>query len=193
MELSEEFWDNRYKNNDTGWDLGSVSPPLKAYFNQLTNKDLKILIPGGGNAHEAEYLFKKGFKNVYVVDVSQLAIQNIKKRAPQFPESQLIRGNFFDLETSFDLIVEQTFFCAIHPTLRKKYVLKTQELLKKNGKLVGLLFLLPLNSDKPPFGGSIEEYLNYFKPSFDVKIFELCYNSIESRTSSELFIKLQLK
>lgn len=33
--------------------------PLKVYFDQLTNKDLKILIPGGGNSHEAEYLLKK--------------------------------------------------------------------------------------------------------------------------------------
>ena len=53
MDLSEKAWDNRYLNNDIGWDLGTVSPPLKAYFDQLENKELKILIPGGGNAHEA--------------------------------------------------------------------------------------------------------------------------------------------
>lgn len=193
MNLAEEFWDNRYKNNDIGWDLGIVSPPLKVYFDQLTNKNLKILIPGGGNSYEAEYLFKKGFRNIYVVDVSESAIQNIKERVPQFPESQLIHGNFFDLEMAFDLIIEQTFFCAIHPTLRKKYVLKTKELLRENGKLVGLLFSVPLNTDKPPFGGAIEEYLNYFRPSFNIEIFEACYNSIESRANRELFIKLKLK
>ena len=99
MNLSEEFWDNRYKNNDTGWDLGEVSPPLKAYFDQLTDANLKILIPGGGNSYEAEYLHRLGFKNVYVVDLSETALNNFKLREPSFPASHLIhkkvarRGN----------------------------------------------------------------------------------------------------
>ena len=85
MNLSEGFWENKYKKNKTGWDLGEVSPPLKTYFDQLTNKNLKILIPGGGNSYEAEYLFKNGFKNVYVVDISETALKNIKNRVPDFP------------------------------------------------------------------------------------------------------------
>ena len=67
MVLNEAFWDNKYKSGKTGWDIGSISTPLKKYFDQLTNKELKILIPGGGNSYEAEYLHKLGFKNVYVV------------------------------------------------------------------------------------------------------------------------------
>ncbi|MFI1770728.1 methyltransferase domain-containing protein [Thalassobellus citreus] len=193
MNLTEDFWNNRYLNNDIGWDLGVVSPPLKTYFDQLTNKNLKILIPGGGNSYEAEYLFKKGFRNVYVVDVSESAIKNIKNRVPQFPEGQLIHSDFFDLEMDFDLIIEQTFFCAIPPTLRKDYALKVKELLNEKGKLVGVLFSVPLNTDKPPFGGSKDEYLKYFQPFFNVEIFEACYNSIQSRASTELFVKLQLK
>ena len=97
MDLSEKAWDNRYLNNDIGWDLGTVSPPLKAYFDQLENKELKILIPGGGNAHEAEYLFNSGFVNVFVVDLSKTAIDNIKKRIPEFPSSHLILGIFLRL------------------------------------------------------------------------------------------------
>ena len=50
MKFNESFWDNKYKTNKTGWDLGQVSPPLKAYFDQLENKDLKILIHGERNA-----------------------------------------------------------------------------------------------------------------------------------------------
>ena len=46
INLSEDFWDNRYKTKETGWDLGEVSAPLKANFDQLSNKELKILIPG---------------------------------------------------------------------------------------------------------------------------------------------------
>ncbi|MCB0780847.1 MAG: SAM-dependent methyltransferase, partial [Flavobacteriales bacterium] len=53
MDLDRDFWQQRYADGTTGWDLGAVSPPLKAYFDQLTDKDLRILIPGGGRSYEA--------------------------------------------------------------------------------------------------------------------------------------------
>ena len=189
MNLSKDFWENKYKTNKIGWDLGAISPPLKAYFDQLENKELKILIPGGGNSYEAEYLFNKGFKNVYVVDLAKSALENIKNRVPNFPKSQLILGNFFDINDSFDLIIEQTFFCALNPNLRKDYANKMNELLTKKGKLVGLLFDAKLNEDHPPFGGNKEEYISYFKPYFDLEILESCYNSYHNRKEMELFIK----
>ncbi len=193
MDLSEKAWNNRYLNNDIGWDLGAVSPPLKTYFDQLENKELKILIPGGGNSYEAEYLFKNGFKNVFVVDLSAVALANIKTRIPNFPETQLIQADFFDLNTTFDLVIEQTFFCAINPELRQQYVSKMHVILKDQGKLVGLLFDAKLNEDHPPFGGSKKEYLNYFQPSFNVKKMDPCYNSFHNRQGRELFIQLLKK
>lgn len=193
LDLSSSAWDNRYLNNDIGWDLGEVSSPLKAYFDQLENKNLKILIPGGGNSYEAEYLFKLGFKNVFVVDLSKTALDNIKKRVPNFPIAQLILGDFFDIQNSFDLIIEQTFFCALNPDLREKYVLKMYQLLKEQGKLVGLLFNVPLNDNRPPFGGSKKAYLELFKANFLILKMEKCYNSVKSRAGRELFIQLQKK
>lgn len=193
MELSEKYWDTRYKNKDMGWDLGEISPPLKTYFDQLTNKELKILIPGGGNSYEAEYLHHQGFNNVYVVDLSKTALNNIKQRVPSFPSAHLIHKNFFDLKMSFDLIIEQTFFCALNPNLRPSYTEKAAELLLENGKIVGLLFNVPLNTDKPPFGGNKTEYLNYFEPHFEMLSMEPCYNSHSTRTGMELFLKAQKK
>ncbi|WP_088324556.1 methyltransferase domain-containing protein [Polaribacter tangerinus] len=190
MEFSADFWNNKYENNKIGWDLGEVSPPLKTYFNQLENKQIKILIPGGGNSYEAEYLYKNGFKNVFVVDVSKIALDNIKKRVPDFPESNLIYANFFDVNDTFDLVIEQTFFCAISPELRSKYAFKMNSILKPNAKLVGLLFDAVLNDNHPPFGGSKKEYLSYFEPYFTSIKMEPCYNSFSSRQGMELFVKL---
>ncbi len=187
--FDESFWDHRYKTNNTGWDIGEISTPLKAYFDQLTDKNIKILIPGGGNSYETEYLFKQGFKNVYVIDLSLTALSNLQNRIPKFPKDQLIHSNFFELNDTFDLIIEQTFFCAIPPELRPNYALKTHKLLNPNGKLVGLLFCVPLYDNRPPFGGNKEEYLPYFSPYYDIEIMEPSYNSIFSRKSDELFIK----
>lgn len=190
MDISETFWNDRYLNKDTGWDLGAISTPLKKYFDQLNNKEQRILIPGGGNAHEAEYLHELGFINVFVVDVSEKALSNFKARVPSFPVSHVIHNNFFELNMRFDLIIEQTFFCAIDPSLRPKYVEQAHQLLNANGKIVGLLFNAPLYEDRPPFGGHKDEYLEYFQPLFNIEVMEPAYNSEESRTGKELFVKL---
>ena len=192
MELNESFWNGRYQDENTGWDLGVVSTPLKAYFDQLSNKDLRILIPGGGNSYEAEYLHQLGFTNVYVVDLSETALNNIKKRVPGFPKEHLLHDNFFNLTNKFDLIIEQTFFCALDPKLRTSYAEQMAKLLANEGKLVGLLFDTELNTGQPPFGGDREEYINYFKSYFDVEIMEDCYNSEVSRRGRELFVKMNI-
>jgi len=192
MNFNASFWENKYQKNKTGWDLGEVSPPLKAYFDQLENKELTILIPGAGNSYEAEYLFNKGFKNVFVIDLATSALENIKKRVPNFPDAQLIHGDFFELKGSFDLIIEQTFFCALDPALRPNYAEKMQTLLAPKGQLVGLLFEADLNEDHPPFGGNQKEYLTYFTPFFKSIQMQPCYNSYPNRQGMELFVKLSI-
>ncbi|WP_417197532.1 methyltransferase domain-containing protein [Bizionia sp.] len=193
MDLSESFWDSRYQNQDTGWDLGEVSLPIKTYFDQLKDTSLKILIPGAGNSYEAEYLFLNGFKNVCIADLSKTALDNFKNRVPSFPSENLRHTNVFDMNETFDIIIEQTFFCALNPNLREAYAKKMHSLLNPNGKLVGLLFDKPLFTERPPFGGSKAEYITYFKPYFEFDIFETSYNSVASREDSELFIKFLKK
>jgi thiopurine S-methyltransferase len=188
--LDAHYWQSRYENNQAGWDLGTASDPIVEYVNQLSNKKLSILIPGCGNAHEAEYLFKNGFKNVNVIDLAKAPLENLKKRVPEFPDSQLIQGDFFELNQQFDLIIEQTLFCAIDPALRAKYVQKASELLKPKGKFVGLLFNREFEAG-PPFGGSKEEYLPYFSACFHTIEMEICHNSVLPRKGTELFFIAQ--
>lgn len=185
------YWEKRYEEGYTGWDTGAVTTPLKTYFDQLVDKNLRILIPGGGNSYEAEYLFRLGFGNVWVVDVAHAPLQNLLTRCPDFPKHQLIQGDFFDLKPGYDLIVEQTFLCALEPAFRPAYARKMAELLNPGGKLMGLLFDDVLNTEHPPFGGNKAEYEVYFKPYFHFKYFETAYNSIKPRAGRELFILLE--
>ena len=187
MKLEKEFWSSRYRENNTGWDLGEISPPLKAYIDQLEDKTLKILIPGGGNSYEAEYLYQKGFENVYVVDIAAQPLANLLKRVPGFPKDHLMEMDFFDLEGTYDLILEQTFFCALPISLRQQYANKMYDLLKFNGKIAGVLFNTHFQKEGPPFGGDKSEYLTYFSKLFKIKTFEGCYNSLLPRDGNELF------
>ncbi|GGG24387.1 SAM-dependent methyltransferase [Dokdonia pacifica] len=193
MEFNGDYWENRYQENTARWDLGNISTPIKEYIDQLENKDLKIIIPGGGNSHEAEYLFNSGFKNVYVIDIATSPLQNIQRRIPSFPKEHLIQADFFSLDMTFDLVIEQTFFCALSPTLRPAYVKKMHAILVPNGKIVGLLFGVPLYENHPPFGGNKKEYKELFKPYFDIKVMETATNSVESRAGRELFINMHKK
>lgn len=186
--MEKEFWEQRWKDKTTGWDLGMVSPPLKDYFDQLQDKNLKILIPGCGNGYEAAYLYHQGFKNVFIIDIAAEAIESFKKTNPDFPVNQIIHGDFFEHHHHYDLIVEQTFFCAINPNMRKKYVEHMYEILKPSGKLVGLLFNREFEGG-PPFSGNKKEYEELFQEKFDLKILETAYNSIEPRQGTELFFK----
>ncbi|WP_299763155.1 methyltransferase domain-containing protein [uncultured Dokdonia sp.] len=190
MELNEDYWENRYQEKTARWDLGRISTPIKEYIDQLEDKELKIVIPGGGNSHEAEYLFNNGFKNVYVIDIATSPLENIQQRIPDFPKDQLIQADFFELDMTFDLVIEQTFFCALTPSLRPAYVKKMHSVLVPNGKIVGLLFDAPLYEDHPPFGGNKKEYQALFSPYFDIEIMEPATNSVTSRAERELFIKM---
>ncbi len=190
--ITENYWTNRYKEHSTGWDIGYPSTPLKEYIDQLTDKTIRILIPGAGNAYEAEYLILQGFSNVFVMDISAIPLQNFMERNPNFPKEQLIEANFFEHKGQYDLILEQTFFCSFEPTEtnRKLYAKTMYQLLAPNGKLVGVWFDIPLvegNMDKRPFGGSKSEYENYLNSYFEIITFETCINSIKPRKDTELF------
>lgn len=191
MNFDEQYWTERYDTGKDGWDIGYVSTPIKEYIDQLTNKDIKILIPGAGNSHEAEYIHNQGFTNLYVCDLSTAPLVNLKKRVPDFPEDQLIHGNFFEIQDQFDLVLEQTFFCALNPSLREDYIEQMSKIIKPTGNLVGLLFGKEFDREGPPFGGIIDDYKVLFYEKFDIKVMAPCTNSIESRMGTELFINIR--
>lgn len=185
----KDYWNERYQKGQTGWDLGAPSPALVDYFNQLTNKKVRILIPGCGNAYEAEYLHQQGFTNVHVIDISDEAVKSFKNRYPDFPVSHIHNQNFFEHQGEYNLIIEQTFFCALNPAERTNYRNKMHELLAPKGKIVGLLFTIPIK-DSPPYGGTQEEYQTLFASHFKIDIMQPACHSHNSRAGVELFIKL---
>ena len=188
MNLNKSYWEKQYQNNQIGWDIGYVSTPIKEYIDQLTNKQLKILIPGAGNAYEVAYLHKQGFQNVYLLDFADKPIADFRKRFPDFPESHIIQEDFFTHKEKYHLILEQTFFSSLLPSQRVEYVDKIHDILADNGKLVGLLFDVDFNRSVPPFGGNMEVYQNLFSKKFNIKVMKTAYNSIKPRANNELFV-----
>ena len=189
--LNTSFWNLRYQNNQTGWDLGEISEPIKKWFDNQKNKKINILIPGAGRGHEVKYAFENGFENVFYMDLSNKAEDLFKEICPQFPKNQILIGDFFLLKKPlfFDVIIEQTFFCAINPVLRPNYVRKTYEILKENGKIIGLLFNREFDSNGPPFGATDIEYKELFNGKFKFEKFENSLFSSLPRKEYEFWIE----
>lgn len=191
---NKNFWEEMWDENRTNWDVGYAAPSIAEYIDQLTDRKIRILIPGAGNAYEAEYLHKKGFENVYVLDFALKPIENFKKRAVDFPEDHLLNEDFFAHCGSYDLVIEHTFFVALDPALRSKYANKINELLNPGGKLVGLLITDTVPSESgPPFIDTKEEYIKHFEGIFDIRVYKAAHKSIKPRAGRELFVNLVKK
>ncbi len=125
-------------------------PPLRNYIDQLPNKNLRILIPGGGNSYEARYLWDNGFGDVTVLDISSVAVERLK-REHHGTGIKFVAGDFFEHEAEYDLIIEQTFLCALDPALRQAYARHMYDLLWEEGRLVGVLFNREFDQPGPSF------------------------------------------
>lgn len=181
------FWNGKWQKGQTGWDMGAASPPIKDYISQYENKDAAILIPGCGNAHEAAFLTDSGFHNITLLDIAPVLVAQLKKRFLTRSAVRVLCEDFFTHKGRYDLIIEQTFFCAQLPARRKEYAQKMHDLLNADGKLMGVLFDREFEGEEPPFGGNKEAYETLFAPYFDIHTLEPCRNSILPRSGTELF------
>lgn len=193
MREDQAFWETKWRDKATGWDIGTVSTPLKMYADQLMDKDMAILIPGCGNAYEAEYLVSRGFTDITLIDISPTASALLADKFNKSPQVKVHCVDFFEHEGQYDIILEQTFFCALPPSRREDYVRKMLTLLKPGGELAGVLFDKIFLQEGPPFGGEKDAYKMLFEPWFHLLRFDPCYNSIPQRAGSEIFIRVKPK
>lgn len=191
--MDKAYWEARWQENKTGWDIGYPSPAIVGYVKQCIDKEAAILIPGCGNAHEAFALQQEGFRNVTVLDISPTAIALVKESLRNEDALRIVEGDFFRHQGQYDVVLEQTFFCALEPSRRPDYARQAAALLKTNGLIAGVLFNRAFNEPGPPFGGNSSVYREAFCPLFIIKKLEPCYNSIPERSGSELFFIFEKK
>lgn len=189
--IDKSYWESRWQQGQTGWDIGYASPALMSYMESYPDKSAKILIPGCGQAYEAEALVKLGFQHIHLVDISENAVFILQEKFKHIPQIKCMCLDFFELKDQYHLILEQTFFCALHPSIRKDYVNQCHQLLYPGGKAAGLLFASYFKEDGPPFGGEINEYRELFGSIFKILKLEPCFNSILPRAGNELFFIME--
>ena len=193
MKHGKNYWENRYEDLSTGWDLGHPSLPLTTIIDTLLDKNIKILIPGAGNSYEAIYLIASGFTDVTVLDIASQPLESIKKQFELNNHIKTVQNDFFQHTGKYDLILEQTFFCALEPRFRESYIEKCHDLLNENGHVKGVLFDFNSQRTEPPYTGNKEEYIKLFENKFDIIEMNRCQTSEDSRKGKELLINMKKK
>jgi methyl halide transferase len=186
MDLNATYWDTRHLRGETGWDIKMVSPPLKSYFDAPIQELGHVLIPGCGQAYEAEYLLQIGCSHVAVLDFAPSLVKELSTRL-EGTSVQVICDDVFKHTGRYDTIAEQTLFCAIDPSQRIRYINQIADLLQPNGIWFGVLFDREFEKEGPPFGGSVNEYESLLSIRFELLTMEKCTCSIPQRMGTEVF------
>ena len=187
--LNPEFWEHRYQEGTTRWDLGQAAPPLAHLLTQPDAPEPgRAIALGCGRGHDALLFARHGFE-VLGVDYapSAIAAATAAATAQELP-AQFIQRDIFELlpeyAGQFDYVIEHTCFCALEPDLRDRYVDLAASLLKPDGKLLGLFFTHDRPSG-PPYGSTPEEIRQHFERQFEIASLAPTPHSVPSRQNEE--------
>ena len=188
-EDNPKFWENIYKNDDAGWDLGGPTPVFVKISSILKPK--KLCIIGCGKGYDAVMFAKNNF-DVTAVDFAPSAVTSLRILARENKVIiNVLEQDIFSLasqyDNHFDYVIEQTCFCAIHPNKRAEYEKLVYRILKTNGRLIGLWFPLDknINEGGPPYGTTVKEVKSLFKDRWMLESEEFPEDSIKPRKSRE--------
>jgi SAM-dependent methyltransferase len=163
-------WDAVYARGEDRWDIGGPSPPLVAVLGRgEVAPPGRALVPGCGHGHDARLLAARGFE-VVGVDFASRAVREARRGAAAAGVRgvRFERRDLFRLPPSygsaFDLVFEQTCFCAVHPDRRDAYARAVHRALRPGGLLLGLFYDIRAE-EGPPFGTTPAEIRHRFVSS----------------------------
>lgn len=189
-------WQKHYDEDDLQWDIGEVSPAILQLVKENKIPPGKAIVPGCGQGHEVVFLAENGFQ-VTGVDFAEGAVKLLRHslEAKSLP-GQVLQRNFFELEAEhdacYDLLLEQTFFCAIEPNDRPKYVATANRILKPGALLAGLFYQTG-EEGGPPFNTTQEDIIEHFSEMFEIETLEITSHSVDKRAEKELLVLLRKK
>lgn len=198
-----DFWEERYQQGTTGWDLGEPAPPFVDF---LQSSDAPVpgrtAVLGCGRGYDALLFASYGF-DVVGFDFATSAIEDafkyqqllinqsliLKASGQSLPTSAtFLQRDIFELpqefSEQFDYVIEHTCFCAIPPEKRLDYVQLVASILKPKGQLFGLFFTHS-RPGGPPFAVTPAEIQQYFQGKFEILALHPVTNSTPSRQQEE--------
>ncbi len=189
-------WQKHYDDNDLAWDLGEAANPFVRLWEDKVLKPGTLIVPGCGQGHEVIFFAERGFQ-VTGVDYTSGAVGLLRKTLKDKKlNANILHQDFFSLDVAHDRtyenLLEQTFFCAIHPDQRPAYVETVSRILKPGGLLFGLFYETG-EEGGPPFNTTEADVQNHFAAAFDIGRLEKCSFSSEKRRDKEWLAVMRKK
>ncbi len=187
MEDRKNHWENVFATKtekEVSW--FQTYPKTSMEFLELFNLplDANIIDVGGGDSYFVDALLDKGYKNIYVLDISANAMQRAKKRLGSKAEN--VNWIISDI-TEFEPTVKFDFWhdrAAFHfltnDVAINKYVSIAENSISKNGYLI-----LGTFSENGPTKCSGLEIKQYNESSMSAR-FEIAFNRIKCVTEDHI-------
>lgn len=182
MENNKSHWENIFatkNSNEVSWTQKYPKTAMTYLENLNLSKTANIIDIGGGDSNLVDVLLEKGFQNIWVLDISEFALERAKKRLGD--KADLVHWIVADItefkpEVKFDFWHDRAVFHFLTSEASiDKYKTIIENAVNKEGN-----FLLGTFSEKGPLkcsGIDIKQYSqksmkHTFKESFEaVKCF----------------------
>lgn len=148
----KKHWENVFltKNEtEASWYQPKPETSINFFIKNKIPKDARIIDVGGGDSHLIDHLLSMGYTNLYLLDISENAIQKIKKRlGTDASKVRFIVSDILDFQpdTTFDVWHDRASF----------HFLTTDDEIKKYTRLVtntirtnGFLFIGTFSESGP--------------------------------------------
>lgn len=195
-------WDEQYRKEETPWEKGAPSPPLKDWIEKNPGSiQGSVLVPGCGLGHDVRTLARRTAADPVVgIDISITAVEKAKTFETAGNETYRVADLFNlgpEFTSAYDWVWEHTCFCAIDPERREDYVDAVWNCLKPGGTLLAVFFLDPYDEDHgpgqgPPHGTTIYELKTRFAHSGKFRIDDLYvpHRTYEGREGRETVMRM---
>lgn len=148
-----DYWDERYKANDTTFDWFVSFDALKDIILPYTTSkpDCKVLVVGCGNSRLSPQLYDCGVHQIINIDISEVAISQMRARYREMDKMMWARMDVTRLEfpeASFDVVIDKgtidSLLCGSN-SFHNVYQMNKQisRVLKRGGKYISVTYGQP--------------------------------------------------
>lgn len=142
MEERKAHWEKVFstkQETEVSWYQQKPETSINFFKENSIPKDAKIIDIGGGDSYLIDNLLELGYINLFILDISENAIQRIKKRLGENSSKvKFIVSNILDFQTDvkFDVWHDRaSFHFLTQPEDIQKYKMKVNDFTTENARL----------------------------------------------------------
>ncbi|KAG1328242.1 Thiocyanate methyltransferase 1 [Cocos nucifera] len=161
-------WEKSWEEGLTPWDLAQPTPVVQHLVQRESLPTGRVLVPGCGSGYDVVAIASPE-RYVVGLEISHSAVKKAKEWSSSLSNANyftFLVADFFTWQPTelFDLIFDYTFFCAIDPCMRAAWARKVRDLLKPDGELITLIYLISDQDEGPPYNVTVADYENVLNP-----------------------------